>query len=61
MSAWNYWHVYNHMRNVYLSTGVAPSRNDLLDKFAELDSRQIDEGIEEFDLAMGNRKRGEAG
>lgn len=61
MSAWNYWHVYDFMKSVFLSTGVAPDRDTLLVEFKELDSRQIDEGIEEFELAIGRRKRGEVG
>lgn len=61
MSAWNYWHVYHYMVTHYQNTGLVPTREELLDEFAELGSEQVDEGIAEFELAVGKRKRGEAG
>lgn len=61
MSAWNYWHVYHYMVTQYTLTGLIPDRNFLLSEFAELGMSEIDEGIAEFDLVMGARKRGEFG
>lgn len=57
----NYWHVYNHMRRMLMANGHAPERDVLLVEFADLSPDEVDEGIAEFDLAIGKRKRGEAG
>lgn len=58
MSGRNYWHVYNWLRRHYIATGVAAERMDLLEEFAELEPGEIDEGVAEFELAIGKRKRG---
>lgn len=58
MSRRNYWHVYNWLRRHYLATGAAAERTDLLAEFAELEPGEIDEGIAEFELAIGKQKRG---
>ncbi|WP_162174484.1 hypothetical protein [Paenibacillus sp. FSL R7-269] len=50
--------MYNWLRRHYIATGVAAERMDLLEEFAELESGEIDEGITEFELAVGKRKRG---
>lgn len=61
MSAWNYWHVYHFMVTFYQNTGLVPERPVLLVEFPDLDPEQVEEGIAEFDLVMGKRRRGEAG
>ncbi|ASA21988.1 hypothetical protein [Paenibacillus donghaensis] len=58
MGGRNYWHVYNWLRQYYLATGAAAERMDLLAEFAEQESGEIDEGIAEFELAIGKRKKG---
>ncbi|MFF2016251.1 hypothetical protein [Paenibacillus sp. NPDC058177] len=58
MSAWNYWHVYHYMVTHYASTGLVPDKATLLNEFAELGSSEIDEGIAEFDLVIGNHREG---
>ncbi len=60
MSGRNYWHVYNWLRRHYLATGVIVERADLLEEFAELEPADVDEGVGEFELAIGKRMR-EAG
>jgi hypothetical protein len=57
MSRRNYWHVYNWLRRYYIETGVIVERGDLLAEFADLDPADVDEGIGEFELAIGKRKR----
>lgn len=57
MSRRSYWHVYNWLRRHYLATGVVAGRMDLQEEFAELESGEIDEGIAEFELVIGKRKR----
>ncbi|MEK4853855.1 hypothetical protein NST04_28730 [Paenibacillus sp. FSL H7-0756] len=57
MSGRNYWHVYNWMRRHYIATGAVAERMELLEEFAELEPVEIDEGITEFELAVGKRKR----
>jgi hypothetical protein len=54
----NYWHVYNQMRRHYLDTGVAQQRVDLLAEFSDMEPAEVDEGIAEFELAIGIRMRG---
>lgn len=58
MSGRNYWHVYNQMRRHYIDTGVAQGHADLLAEFSDMDPAEVDEGIAEFELAIGIRMRG---
>ncbi|WP_249901794.1 hypothetical protein [Paenibacillus sp. PK3_47] len=57
MSGRNYWHVYNWLRRHYLAAGAVVERVDLLAEFADLEPAEVDEGIAEFELAIGKRKR----
>ncbi|GGF82941.1 hypothetical protein GCM10010912_30060 [Paenibacillus albidus] len=54
----SYWHVYNRMRRHYIATGLMPERVNLLAEFADLEPADVDEGIAEFELSIGLRKRG---
>lgn len=40
-----------------MATGSAPDRLDLLAEFADLEPAEVDEGIGEFELAIGERRR----
>lgn len=58
MSRWSHWHVYEYMRQRLMHTGMAPDKQELLTEFADMEPSEIDEGVTEFEIAMGKRKRG---
>lgn len=49
----NRWHVYEHLKNTYMFSGLVPTQEAIYAKFSgQLDREEIEEGITEFVITV---------